>query len=86
MKTFVIHLERATARRAQVDRLLSEAPYPATVLSAVDGSTLDTLPEREFSAGIAEVIKYGLIADSDFFDWLEDNAALLHARDCGAWY
>ena len=37
----------------------------------VDISTLDTLPDRELSAGLAEVIKYGLIDDREFFDWLE---------------
>lgn len=39
----------------------------------IDTSTLATLPARELSAGIAEVIKYGLIRDADFFQWLEDN-------------
>ena len=46
-----------------------------------DTSTLDTLPERELSAGFAEVIKYGLIHDADFFDWLEKNIELLMQRD-----
>ena len=36
-----------------------------------DTSTLDTLPDRELRAGLAEVIKYGLIVDREFFDWLE---------------
>jgi len=36
----------------------------------IDINTLETLPEREFNAGMAEVIKYGLIADKDFFYWL----------------
>ncbi len=39
----------------------------------IDTDTLSTLPDREFRAGLAEVIKYGLIADSGFFTWLEDN-------------
>jgi len=38
-----------------------------------DINTLKTLPQREFSAGMAEVIKYGLIRDEAFFDWLEKN-------------
>lgn len=38
-----------------------------------DINTLHTLPAREFSAGLAEVIKYGLIHDAEFFDWLETN-------------
>jgi 3-dehydroquinate synthase len=46
-----------------------------------DISTLNTLPAREFSAGLAEVIKYGLIHDSTFFEWLEQNITKLMARD-----
>lgn len=46
-----------------------------------DISTLSTLPDREFSAGLAEVIKYGLIHDSAFFNWLEQNISRLMARD-----
>ena len=45
-----------------------------------DMSTLATLPEREVSAGLAEVIKYGPIADMAFFDWLEENMPALRAR------
>lgn len=46
-----------------------------------DTSTLDTLPERELRAGIAEVIKYGLIRDVAFFEWIESNISRLLARD-----
>ncbi|HVF16323.1 MAG TPA: 3-dehydroquinate synthase [Steroidobacteraceae bacterium] len=46
-----------------------------------DTSTLATLPEREFRAGIAEVVKYGFIYDIDFLAWLEANAATISARD-----
>ena len=38
-----------------------------------DVNVLNTLPNRELSAGIAEVIKYGLIKDYPFFEWLEEN-------------
>jgi 3-dehydroquinate synthase len=44
---------------------------PQCVIADID--TLKTLPEREFSAGMAEVIKYGLIRDETFFTWLEKN-------------
>lgn len=47
----------------------------------IDTDTLDTLPERELAAGLAEVIKYGLIRDPEFFTWLEDNMDRLTARD-----
>lgn len=46
-----------------------------------DMTLLDTLPQRELSAGLAEVIKYGLLGDADFLAWLEDNMARLVARD-----
>ncbi|RNL59001.1 3-dehydroquinate synthase [Zhongshania marina] len=46
-----------------------------------DLSLLDTLPEREYSAGMAEVIKYGLICDAPFFEWLESNIAGLMSRN-----
>lgn len=49
-----------------------------------DTATLDTLPDRELSAGLAEVIKYGLIDDADFFAWLEAHMSALVARDAGA--
>ncbi|SHF79300.1 3-dehydroquinate synthase [Microbulbifer donghaiensis] len=52
---------------------------PRVVLA--DMATLTTLPEREFSAGVAEVIKYGLICDETFFCWLEGNISRLMARD-----
>jgi len=52
---------------------------PKLVLADTD--TLQTLPRRELSAGVAEVIKYGLIRDADFFDWLEANISKLMALD-----
>ncbi|MFN3398001.1 MAG: 3-dehydroquinate synthase [Sulfurimicrobium sp.] len=52
---------------------------PQVVLA--DTATLDTLPPRELSAGLAEVIKYGLIRDLPFFEWLEQNMDQLLARD-----
>lgn len=47
----------------------------------IDMSVLSTLPEREFSAGLAEIIKYGASLDQGFFDWLEDAMDALVARD-----
>jgi 3-dehydroquinate synthase len=47
----------------------------------IDVDTLDTLPERELRAGLAEVIKYGLIRDPDFFAWVEQNISRLLAKD-----
>jgi 3-dehydroquinate synthase len=50
----------------------------------IDTNSLNTLPEREVSAGLAEVIKYGLIRDPEFFTWLEQSVAGLKALDEGA--
>ncbi len=52
---------------------------PRLVLA--DIGTLDTLPDRELRAGLAEVIKYGLIRDFDLFEWLEANIERLLERD-----
>jgi 3-dehydroquinate synthase len=46
-----------------------------------DTATLGTLPDRELAAGLAEIIKYGLIGDAAFFSWLEANMPALVARD-----
>jgi 3-dehydroquinate synthase len=55
---------------------------PKLVLADTD--TLQTLPPRELSAGLAEVIKYGLIWDADFLAWLEANMDKLRALDPAA--
>ena len=47
----------------------------------IDTDVLETLPPREFSAGVAEVIKYGLIRDVEFYRWLTVNIDALLARD-----
>ncbi len=53
-------------------------------LVLIDISTLNTLPDKELSAGLAEVIKYGLIRDLPFLEWLELNMEKLLARDVEA--
>lgn len=50
----------------------------------IDVDTLKTLPSRELSAGLAEVIKYGLIRDRAFFDWIESNIDRLRFGDADA--
>ncbi|KAJ0478750.1 putative 3-dehydroquinate synthase [Helianthus annuus] len=47
----------------------------------IDTDTLNTLPDRELASGLAEVIKYGLIRDAEFFEWQEKNIHALMARD-----
>jgi 3-dehydroquinate synthase len=55
---------------------------PVAVIA--DLNTLRTLPHRELSAGLAEVIKHGAIADADFLDWIEANTGALLACDTNA--
>jgi 3-dehydroquinate synthase len=55
---------------------------PVAVIA--DLNTLKTLPARELSAGLAEVVKHGAIADAKFLDWIEANAKLLLACDTDA--
>ena len=90
----IAHIQVPTTLLAQVDssvggktainhalgkNMIGAFHQPSLVLCDTD--TLDTLPEREFLAGLAEVVKYGAMADARFFDWLEGNATLLLERD-----
>ena len=59
--------------------LIGAFHQPKLVL--IDTDTLNTLPERQFISGLAEVIKYGAIADEGFFSWLENNVTNLLQRD-----
>ncbi len=59
--------------------LIGAFHQPRCVIS--DTATLRTLPERELRAGLAEVIKYGLISDADFLEWVEANLNALLKRD-----
>lgn len=64
---------------AQGKNLIGAFYQPASVL--VDIDTLKTLPEREFSAGMAEVIKIAAIRDAGFLSWLETNHRNIQTRD-----
>jgi len=59
--------------------LIGAFHQPLAVL--IDLQTLQTLPAREFAAGVAEVIKYGCIADEGFFEWLMAASSQLKARE-----
>jgi 3-dehydroquinate synthase len=65
--------------RPQGKNLVGSFHQPSGVLS--DTATLATLPVREYRAGLAEVVKYGVILDGNFFELLERNVARLNARD-----
>ncbi len=55
---------------------------PLGVFTDIDA--LATLPDREFRSGLAEVVKYGMILDGEFFSWLEGHAESILARNAGA--
>lgn len=50
----------------------------------IDTALLDTLPDREYRSGLAEVVKYGVILDAEFFDWLEAHAGAVRRREPAA--
>ncbi len=58
--------------------LIGAFHQPEAVIA--DLGTLDSLPEREFRAGLAEVVKYGALGDEDFFNWLESQSDALNSR------
>lgn len=66
----------------QGKNLIGAFHQPSLVLA--DTGVLNSLPDRQMRAGYAEIIKYGLLGDRDFYAWLEDNAAAVLARDPAA--
>jgi 3-dehydroquinate synthase len=69
---------KTAINHARGKNLVGAFHQPAAVI--IDYATLASLPEREFNAGLAEVVKYGAINDAGFFNWLEDNAAAIRQR------
>lgn len=72
---------KTAVNHAQGKNLIGAFYQPSLVLIDVD--LLMSLPKREYIAGLAEVVKYGCIADSEFLQWLEVNIQGLLARDSG---
>lgn len=90
----VAYLQIPTSLLAQVDAAIGgktavNHPQAKNLIGAfyqpravfMDTTTLNSLPEREFKAGLAEVIKYGLIADATFFNWFETHIDNILARE-----
>jgi len=73
---------KTAINHARGKNLIGAFHQPSAVIS--DIATLDTLPDRELRAGLAEVIKHGAALDAPFFDWLERNVEKLLARDRAA--
>jgi 3-dehydroquinate synthase len=69
---------KTAINHARGKNLVGAFHQPVAVI--IDSATLASLPEREFNAGPAEVVKYGAINDAGFFAWLEDNVAAIMQR------
>ncbi len=85
--TLLAQVDSAIGGKTGIDtghgkNLVGAFHQPRLVLA--DTALLDTLPEREFLAGYAEVVKYGLIDDAPFFDWLEEHGAAVCSGDPAA--
>jgi 3-dehydroquinate synthase len=82
--TLLAQVDSAVGGKTAIDtrhgkNLVGAFHQPVLVLADVD--VLETLPRRELLAGYAEVVKYGLIGDRTFYDWLEANGMALLAGD-----
>jgi 3-dehydroquinate synthase len=85
--TLLAHVDSSVGGKTAVNHpggknMIGAFHQPLVVIADTD--TLHTLPDRELRAGLAEVIKYGLICDADFFDWIESNLDALLARSAEA--
>ena len=81
--TLLSHVDSSVGGKTAVNHPLGKnmiGVFNQPVRVVADLSTLDTLPQRELVAGLAEVIKYGLIADVQFLSWIEVNLDSLLAR------
>jgi 3-dehydroquinate synthase len=73
---------KTAVNHARAKNMIGAFHQPVAVIADTD--TLRTLPARELAAGLAEIIKYGLIGDARFFTWLERNMAKLRGVDADA--
>jgi 3-dehydroquinate synthase len=82
--TLLAHVDSSVGGKTAVNHpggknMIGAFHQPRAVIADTD--LLQTLPDRELRAGLAEVIKYGLICDRAFFEWLEQNIEALARRD-----
>ncbi|HEY0626044.1 MAG TPA: 3-dehydroquinate synthase [Allosphingosinicella sp.] len=85
--TLLAHVDSSVGGKTAINvaagkNLVGAFHQPSMVL--IDPQVLNTLPERQLRAGYAEVVKYGLIGDRDFFAWCEANSAALLSGDAEA--
>jgi 3-dehydroquinate synthase len=85
--TLLAQVDSAVGGKTAVNHPLGKnmiGAFHQPVLVISDSDTLRTLPQREYVAGIAEIIKCGAVRDRELFAWLETNMELLLARDADA--
>ena len=70
---------KVAVNHPRAKNLIGAFHQPSGVL--IDTGTLESLPDRDYRSGLAEVIKYGVILDAEFFDYLEQNVEGLNGRD-----
>ncbi|NRB37015.1 MAG: 3-dehydroquinate synthase [Pseudomonadales bacterium] len=82
--TVLSQVDSSVGGKTGVNHLLGKnmiGAFHQPIAVLIDTNTLKTLPNRELAAGIAEIIKYGLIVDDGFFEWLEVNIEALNDKD-----
>ncbi|SQH74847.1 3-dehydroquinate synthase [Shewanella benthica] len=82
--TLLAQVDSSVGGKTAVNHILGKnmiGAFHQPRLVLIDTNCLDTLPPREFAAGMAEVIKYGIIWDGEFFQWLENNVSQLKSLD-----
>jgi len=72
---------KVAVNHPKAKNLIGAFHQPSGVL--IDTATLESLPERDYRSGLAEVVKYGVILDAEFFDYLEQHIEGLAGRDRG---
>lgn len=82
--TLLAQVDSSVGGKTAVNHVLGKnmiGAFHQPVAVFADTEVLSTLPDRELSAGLAEVIKYGIVRDKEFYDWLEENIESVLKRD-----
>ncbi|VBB06866.1 3-dehydroquinate synthase [Lucifera butyrica] len=82
--TLLAQVDSSVGGKVAVDHILGKnliGAFYQPKLVVIDPAVLETLPDRELKAGLAEVVKHGVIADNDFFAFLNDNSPAILAKD-----
>ena len=83
MKLYIKYINRILISRISIEPCIIPCSLPKIAV-IIDLALLETLPERELRAGLAEVIKHGMIADADLFAYMEDHVEAILGKDLDA--